>query len=265
MSADAPGLAARDLLVKDARAILDALPAANDQNEAIHVARKAIRRMRAVLGLLTYDTFGVEREDRALRQLGKGLSGMRDAHVVVETANRLQAAHPELGWAPIIEALELRRTRILQRSLAVDPGFLRRRRVVEQVLQRLEVQPWRSLRRRSVRTALDASERRAAKAGKRAARADDPEAVHRWRRRVRRLRMQLDAAQVLDALQGHGDAHGAVVRKGKELHRISDRLGWSQDVRLLRNLVRNMPWSEGKGRVMGLVEEQLAQAGDEVR
>lgn len=250
---------ARGLLVKDGQAILDALPASTDQNDAIHAARKAIRRMRALLALLVADDLDLDREDFALRRLGKGLSDMRDAHVVVETARRLQTLHPDPGWQHVIEALELRRTRILQRSLGVDPGFLKRRMVVERVLERVEAQPWGTLRKRTIRAALASSERGAKKAAERAAHYDDPETVHRWRRKVRRLRMQLDAAQELGAIHGHG--HAAVVRKGKALHRISDRLGWSQDLRLLRNLVRGLPASEGKRAVMGLMEREMLVAG----
>ncbi|WP_315387668.1 CHAD domain-containing protein [uncultured Stenotrophomonas sp.] len=246
--------------MKDGQAILDALPAKTDQNDAIHAARKAIRRMRALLALVVADDLDLDREDFALRRLGKGLSDMRDAHVVVETARRLQSLHPDPGWQPIIEALELRRTRILQRSLAVDPGFLKRRNVIERVLDRIGAQPWETLRKRTIRAALASSERRAKRAAERAAHHDDPEIVHRWRRKVRRLRMQLDAAQELGAIHGHGDEHAAVARKA--LHKISDRLGWSQDVRLLRNLVRNMPASEGKQAVMRLMDRELPAVGD---
>ncbi len=259
MPADATGMIARGLLVKDGQAILDALPASTDQNDAIHAARKAVRRMRALLALLVADDLDLDREDFALRRLGKGLSDMRDAHVVVETATRLQTLHPDPGWQPIIEALELRRTRILQRSLGVDPGFLKRRMVVERVLERIEAQPWGTLRKRTIRAALAASERRAKKAAERAAHDDDPETVHRWRRKVRRLRMQLDAAQELGAIHGHG--HAEVARKGKVMHKVSDRLGWAQDLRLLRNLVRGLPASEGKQAVMGLIEREMLVAG----
>ena len=260
MPADASGKIARDLLVKDGQAILDALPSSTDQNDAIHAARKAIRRMRALLALLVDDEIDLDREDLALRRLGKGLSDMRDAHVVVETAKRLQASNADPGWEAVVDALELRRTRILQRSLAVDPGFLKRRLVVERVLKRIEAQPWETLRRRSVRAALATSERRARKAAARAAKDDDPEIVHKWRRRARRLRMQLDAAQELGVIHGHAE-HADVARKGKALHKISDRLGWGQDLRMLRNLVLGMPANEGKLAAMGVIGRELEAVG----
>lgn len=261
MSADVPGRIARELLIKDGRAILDALPSTSDQNDAIHAARKAIRRMRALLALVDGAPFVLDREDLALRGLGKGLSDLRDAHVVVETARRLQAKSPGAGWDAVIEALELRRTRILQHSLAGDPGFSRRRQLVERVLERIEAQPWKDLRRGTVLKALDLSERRASKAATRAKHDDTTEIVHRWRRKVRRLRMQLDAADALGVLHGHGDGHAALERKGKALHRTSDRLGWSQDLGMLRNLVRNLPASDWKPEVLAVIDGELGAAG----
>ncbi|WP_419403855.1 CHAD domain-containing protein [Stenotrophomonas rhizophila] len=126
MLADAPGAVARELLAQDGARVVAALAAPDDQN-GIHAARKAIRRMRAVLALLDEDEFELEREDRSLRRLGKSLSALRDAHVVVEAAKRLQVLHPGPAWAGVVGTLEQRRADILQRAAAVDPQFARRR------------------------------------------------------------------------------------------------------------------------------------------
>lgn len=242
--------------MKDGQAILDALPSSTDQNDAIHAARKAIRRMRALLALLVDDGIDLQREDVSLKRLAKGLSDMRDAHVVVETCRRLQTAHPGTDWAPVIAALERRRTLILQKSLAEDPAFERRRRVLERILECIEDQPWSALRRAPIRKALERSERRVTKAAARARQDADPEQVHRWRRRVRRLRMQLDAAHLLGALHGHD----ALAKEARSLHRISDRLGWLQDLQLLRNLVRNMPAGGSKAAVLDHIDSELQAA-----
>lgn len=262
MLADAPGAVARELLAQDGARVVAALAAPDDQNEGIHAARKAIRRMRAVLALLDEDEFELEREDRSLRRLGKSLSALRDAHVVVEAAKRLQVEHPEPGWDTIITALEMRRTRILQRSLAQDPGFARRRRVVTQLQSWIACQPWQNLRRATIRDGLARSERRVKRAAARAAHDGSPDQMHQWRRRVRRLRMQLDAVDALGGQGGHGRSHDGSARKAKALHKTSDLLGWNQDLRLLRNLVRNLPPDVGKTEVMVRIERALEAAGD---
>jgi hypothetical protein len=257
MSSDAPGAVARDLLGRDCQLVLEALAATVDPHDAIHSARKAIRRMRALLALLDEDDFDLARDDLALRRLGKGLSDMRDAHVVVEAAARLQKADGADDWNAIITALAARREHILRRALASDPDFARRRSVVEQVLSHVQQQPWERLRRSRVRTALARSERRVVKAAARAAHDGDDEAVHRWRRRARRLRMQLDAAHALGAVHGHAHGNGAVARKAKALHKVSDRLGALQDLRLLRNLVRNLPATMDKTAALKQIGAEL--------
>ena len=256
MLADAPGAVARELLAQDGARVVAALAAPDDQNEGIHAARKAIRRMRAVLALLDEDEFELEREDRSLRRLGKGLSALRDAHVVVEAAKRLQALHPGPAWAGVVGTLEQRRSGILQQAAAIDPQFARRRMTIERVLQRLEAQPWERLRRRHVRAALARSERRVKRAASRAASDGDAEAIHRWRRRVRRLRMQLDAGQALGAFGGHAKGRVASNGRAKALHKTSDGLGWLQDLQMLRNLVRRMPAEEGKADVLLQIDRQ---------
>jgi CHAD domain-containing protein len=152
----------------------------------------------------------------------------------------------------------------LEWSPAHYPGFERRRRVIGQFVQRLQDQPWQSVRCAAVRDALERSERRVKKAGTRAQHDPDPEQVHRWRRKLRRLRMQLDAAQHIGALHGR-EGHAAVVRKAKSLHRTSDQLGWQQDLRLLRNLVRNLPASAGKSEVLATIERALVGAGERLQ
>lgn len=65
--------------------------------------------------------------------------------------------------------------------------------------------------------------------------------------------MQLDAAQLLGALHGHD----TLAREAKSLHRLSDQLGWLQDLQLLRNLVRNMPADGSKAAVLDHIDNEL--------
>ncbi|HEL3804752.1 TPA: CHAD domain-containing protein, partial [Stenotrophomonas maltophilia] len=83
---------------------------------------------------------------------------------------------------------------------------------------------------------------------------NDIEGVHRWRRRARRLRMQLELLKDMKLRPGRsreGPEHGKAARS---LHHLSDRLGDMQDLRLLRNLVRAMPSCSGKTVVLQLID-----------
>lgn len=108
-------------------------------------------------------------------------------------------------------------------------------------------------RDRLLQQSLQRSHRRAEKAAQRASDDGWADAIHRWRRKVRRLRMQLDVAH---ALHLHAGKRQASAGDAKALHRLSDVLGQQQDLQLLHNLVRAMPAALGKARVL----EQLRKA-----
>ncbi|WP_282295283.1 CHAD domain-containing protein [Stenotrophomonas sp. PS02289] len=239
--------------------ILQGLAPTESPEQAIHSARKAIRRLRALLALLEGSALDLDRADVDLQRLGDSLSDMRDAHVVTEAAERLQKQHPALDLGPAVERLRHRSEHIMRNKVGKDPNFSRRHKQLADAALWLDAQPWQAVKMSDIKSALALSERRARKAKKRAA-DGDPEAVHRWRRRVRRLRMQLevlpelglDAASMVDGLRTSG--------KTKALHKLSDALGWHQDLRMLRNLVNPMPVWDGKAAVLALINNELANS-----
>lgn len=246
------GAAARQLVQEECLAIANALARRSDIHVGVHSARKAIRRLRAVLALFATDEPPLQRSDRALQRLGRGLSALRDAHVLVDTAQSLQDGVPASGWATVITHLAARRDRLLQRAYAEDPGFQKKRRAVQRVGLELDAQGWERVSKGDLRRALARSRRRVRKAAARARDSDDPEALHDWRRRVRRLRMQLEAMARLDSglVKDHSGSDGGKQAKG--LHRLSDALGRQQDLRLLRNHMRGMPVLQDKAVLMAL-------------
>ncbi len=261
MSKQEVGERAHALARRECAAILQGLSPTDAPEPAIHSARKAIRRLRALLALLERSELDLDRADASLQRLGDSLSDMRDAHVVAEAAQRLQADHPEVQLGPVCEALQRRSERVMRNELDKDPLLGRRRKQLADVTLWLDALPWHAVKSSDIKAGLLHSERRARKAQKRAAHDESPENVHRWRRRVRRLRMQLEAlpelglkvAALVDALHGTG--------KTKALHKVSDQLGWQQDLRMLRNLVRPMPVWDGKPEVLGLIDRLMADAG----
>jgi len=253
MSAADPGESVRKRAVQECRSIIAALSATEDPHGAIHAARKAIRRLRASLGLLQDSALELDDADRRLQRLGDSLSDLRDAHVVVQAAVYLQDAHAAEAWPGIIARLVQRRDRLLQQALQRDPGFDRRVRHVAIVQEQLAKEPWAKLRRSTLRSNLERSQRQAEKAALRAGDDGGADAIHRWRRKVRRLRMQLDVAHALDLHAGKRKATGS---DAEALHRLSDVLGRQQDLQLLRNLVRAMPAAQGKARAL----EQIRSA-----
>lgn len=260
MSAARSGPIALELARQECQAIAQALCVGPNRHAAVHAARKAIRRLRSLLSLLERSGLQLARADRRLHRLGAGLSALRDSHVVVETATTLASGQPALPWAAVIARLQLRRDGRMQRALEADPEFARRRRAVDQVLQWLAAEPWDAVRRADIRAGLQRSQRRVAKAGARARQHPDAEALHRWRRKLRRLRMQLEVVPRLGTALDRPHKGDPSAKPARRLHRLSDQLGWSQDLQLLRNLLRNMPEVKGKPALLAQIDAEQALA-----
>ncbi len=257
MPADITGRKALDLALKECAEVAAALTPADGVHESVHAARKGIRRLRALLSLLEATDLDLDRADAALRRLGDGLSGLRDGHVVLDTARWMAKKHPALPWSPVLQHLEHRRDRLLAAALAKDPGFVRRRRVLETVAQLLDAQPWEEVKASAVLKGLKRSRRRAAKAEKRAAGSGDAEALHRWRRKLRRLRMQLEVLPDIGLPVAASSRAERGNRSAKVLHKLSDSLGWQQDLRLLRNLVRAMAGVEERRSLLHSIDAEF--------
>jgi len=234
-----PSTAAQDLAEKsrvlareECRAIGRALASKHRVHTAIHDARKAVRRLRAMLALVEDRIPEATPIDDQLERLGDGLSSLRDAHVVVETAQRV-AGKNRKPWKPAIDSLADRRDLRLQGALARDPGFLKRRALVTRLEARLEFLDWSRLRLSDLEEGVDRSQLRVENAEQRAAVDGSPENIHRWRRRVRRLRFQLETIGKLSpqAMRTLSRKHPG--RDPKVLHKLGNALGDRRDEQML--------------------------------
>jgi CHAD domain-containing protein len=232
--AEKVGLLARD----ECRAIGRALASKRRVHTGIHDARKAIRRLRALLALVEHRIDDAKPIDAALERLGDGLSGLRDAHVVVETARKF--GRHRKRWRPAIAALEARRDAKLARMLALDPGFDRRRDLVKRLEARLQFLDWSRLRLVDLDNGLEASQLRVDTAEKHAAFDPAPEHLHRWRRRVRRLRFQLDAVGKISPETMLKSSRLHPGRDPKALRRLGDALGERRDEQMLESALRRI-------------------------
>ncbi|HUD43009.1 MAG TPA: CHAD domain-containing protein [Dokdonella sp.] len=237
-------LAAADLAV-----LAEALADGTAPHRGVHEARKAIRRLRAILRL-GHRRLGprAATADAALAHLADGLSDLRDAQVLVDLAGRhLREARDEderRCRAALRRQLLAERRAVLARVRARDPGFAARRAEVARIGRIVERLPWARLDADDLERALARSQRRAERAGERARRAGaDAERRHRWRRRLRRLRMQWSALKTLRKRERDDAGRRALAALLAGLRRRSgafralaatvDVLGAEQDRRLL--------------------------------
>lgn len=179
--------------LREAQALL-AKPG-DDRHEGVHQARKRLRRTRAALAL-GRKALGREgrRLDEDLGRLCRGLSPLRDAQALIEGLQRLPATAPGPLASALPDMVALARKRrddCLARALVRDPDFKRRRDRLQAMIVRLEALDWAGVKPGAVAKSIARSEKRLAKARRRAAR--DPRDDARWhamRRRLRRLRQQ---------------------------------------------------------------------------
>jgi CHAD domain-containing protein len=225
-----------------------------DRDEAIHEARKALKRLRALVRLAR-DELGDDvyrRENRAFRDAGRRLSGVRDAAVLVETLDALIDDHrDELSEHPLAglhEAL-VADARVARVRIEADPT------PVKEVLAALRdgrerVAAW-PLRDDAGVEMLAPGMRRIYRRGRRAlgAARDEPadESIHELRKRAKEL---WHAAQVVRP------ASRKRCRKlGRVAHSLSDAAGDDHDHAVLLDAARRKArWlAHGEAEVMEAV------------
>lgn len=224
------------LAIRECRSAERHLADTRRRHRGIHESRKAIRRLKSLLRL-GEKTFGdaLPPLEAAIGRLAEGLSPLRDAHVLTETARNLAGPSPSPEWQAALRTLENRREGQLVRALHDDPRFLRRRRELRALATAVAALPWHTVDAHVVEKALARSARRVEKARKRAKHAATIPHLHRWRRRVRRLRMQREIWRRVSKPIGHpAVVHGKKARaETHALAKLSDALGARQDLKAL--------------------------------
>jgi CHAD domain-containing protein len=210
--------------------------------KAVHEARKALKRLRALIRLLE-DELGAPdyaRESAALRHAGRRLAQVRDAEVMVSTLDDLLERHPD-KLAHKRPVLTLRGELVAERDrtaqLALGEGAARAEVLAELRAVRGRVAVWRLGAREgigAVEPALKRLYRQGRRRHRRAARGngDRPRALHQWRKRVKDLRY---AAEMLDRVEPRYAPDGA---RAKRRRRARKRGRVRREVGYMRELAR---------------------------
>ena len=209
----------------------------SDPAKAVHEARKAVKKNRA---LLRFARGAVPREQRrsenaALRGAARGLSGVRDAEVMVGTIDRLSDTFagqvPERTFSAVRKKLD--EARQAHRAAAVDTA-LHSDAVEDLGAALLRVEEWRLERGgwRALKPGLTETYRRGRKAFRRAQ--DEPTLrnLHEWRKQVKDLWYELRLLQPVCGPVVQGQA--------KEAGELSDLLGDDHDLGVLSQTVAEM-------------------------
>jgi CHAD domain-containing protein len=201
-------------------------------DEGIHEARKAFKRLRALLRL-TRDQLGTDvrrRENAAFRDAGRRLSGARDARVLVETLDDLIARNRDALQPGTFDGL--RSALAAGAESDTDVGAVLA--AVDVAQARVEIWP---LGEDDSMAALAPGLKRIYRRGRRAFRAAEAEPssehLHELRKRTKDL---WHAAQILRPA-----APKRLRKLGRKAHKLSDVLGDDHDLVTLLEAARERP------------------------
>jgi CHAD domain-containing protein len=225
------GLALHAAAAKECRSLQRSLALKKQRHENIHRARKSCRRLRSLLAFVApQPTKQVAALDNALRQLLRGFSGLRDAHIAKRTAKSLASAHEAKLTPALLDALQNYSTKLLREALKADPDWRRKRSKVERLTTKLQSLPWQDITPSRIKDVIGYSAKRVRKARKKAMDERTADAFHRWRRRARKLRYELELASKARRAAGmKNERSRRYAERAKKLLLVTDRLGWRQD------------------------------------
>lgn len=246
-----PGETAREGITRVARGQLDLAielldRRGGDRPEAIHQARKALKRVRAVLRLCR-EWLGEERfraENTILRDAGRSLSGARDAQVLVETLDGLrEPLGPELPdgtWSRF-------RDRLVAEAAAHEQpdgsdAYASVSLALAGVRDRVNVWPLpEDGGPERLASGLERVYAKARRARRRAERRTTPEKLHELRKRTKDLWY---SGQLLNPLSPK-----RIRKLRRRSHRLSDVLGADHDLAVLLERAGEAPEAFGPGEL----------------
>ncbi len=211
----------RRLARKDLASARDAISGAvPPSEEAIHAARKSVKKVRAVLRLIDADDGrGLRGAKRRLRKVNRTLSCLRDADAMIQTLATLKKHHPSLfsehGYARIHRGLVARRRRAFAAARR-DGAWKDAARCLRGL--RYSARAWRTRHRGfpALAPGIRAIGKRARRALARARQTNAAVDFHAWRKEMKALWYALRLA---------GAGTGAIVRDIRALHSAEQWLG----------------------------------------
>ncbi len=151
-------------------------------DEAVHEARKSLKKIRAVLRLVQTEIGPVYRkENAAMRGIAAELSEIRDAAAIIETFDELPGA---AGFGSVRDALMARKQRT---DAAKDRDSVIKEAAIalKRLARRVKTWPLKTTGFAAIAPGLEDRYRRGRKAMKLAAREQTPQRFHEWRKRVK--------------------------------------------------------------------------------
>jgi CHAD domain-containing protein len=250
--ADAARASAREQLADGAEVLRK--EHADDPVGSVHEARKNVKKSRAILRLVRSDLGDktYRRENRALRDASRTVAHVRDADVMVETAEDLQEHFAGRLPAAAFKRLRTALQRDARDSRSRADGELGADLIdaLEAAAARVEDWPLDGASWSAAREGIGRAYRRGRKAYALADAEPTTDNLHEWRKRVKDLwyHQRLLKPAWPEVLGAQAD----------EAHTLSDLLGDDHDLAVLAERLEDDPPTDDTGAVLELIEERRA-------
>jgi CYTH domain-containing protein/CHAD domain-containing protein len=227
-----------------------------DLEGSVHEARKSLKKARALLRLAR-PVLGPDysRANNNLRDLGRSLSELRDAHALVETAGQMEES---LNNQEAHGAFEHVRRVLIRREEEIRRHFEARAEVQRIIGSLHDVTRWAghsSLERAGANTitrSVKITIRRGRRAFEAAFSSGDPDDYHEWRKRAKDMRYQLGFLKELwpDVLEAYS----------KSAEQLEQALGEDHNLSVLRGMItRDSEYEQKEIRLMLPIIKQEQQ------
>jgi CHAD domain-containing protein len=207
------------------------------RGKGLHNARKRFKQLRGMLRLIRYGLGkkAYKRENSALRNLGKPLSAVRDADVMIETLDGLIAHFQDQVSEGLFKTL---RGKLVSRRRMLRRQILEKEKAMAKVAAstkkvRKQIQAWPSFpdRFKILKQGIGNTYEQARQQMNIALNEPTVENYHAWRKSVKYLRYQLEILESLwPPLMGE---------MAKQSHHLADLLGTDHDLVVLGELAQN--------------------------
>jgi CHAD domain-containing protein len=227
---------------------------AGGPDEAIHEARKSLKKIRAVLRLVQPEIGAIyDKENTALGTIAADLSEIRDAAAILETFDTLPGAE-EFG--PVRHALVERKKRTdasKDRDAVIQEAVLALRKLEK----RIKTWPLKTSGFAALAPGLELRYRRGRRAMKAAAAEQTPEYFHEWRKRVKDHWYHIRLLESLwtDEMQA----------REKSLKELETWLGDDHNLFVMRSLISGEPATFGEPAMLDALLDAIEKRQNELR
>lgn len=215
----------------------------NSLEEAVHEARRCLKRSRSLLRLIQFaipNTY--RRENQRLRDVGRSLSELRDSHALLKTLEDLDGRRSTEQSASrhraFLDARTFLESRGQQIEKAMDEGGMKKS--IEQLkaaLTHIEKLNFTKINLRGIQKSLYRSVKRGIKAFALAEEDGKPETFHEWRKRAKDLRYQLSL---------FAELHPNLEQYSKSAKDLEQLLGDDHNLAVLTELLTETHDSDGE-------------------